>query len=82
MIINPEYVGDLEPDIELKVRTKIGELTACFLASEIEYCKTIYTGWYKEKPNCIVQADDVTEGVSELEISLNILLECEKKFDK
>lgn len=70
----------MEPDIELKLKTEMGEVTACFVSSPISLMKNIYTGWIKEKPGVIVQADSIDEAIDELHISLKFMMEVETEI--
>jgi len=61
--------------MELKLKTKIGELTAIFESEPINCYQDVYVAWFKEQPSIIVQANSVNEAIDELYISLDVLLE-------
>lgn len=66
--------------MELKLQTRLGELTGVFESIPINSYQDEYLAWFKEKPSIIVQANSVNEAIDELYISLNVLLDYEESI--
>ena len=60
---------------ELQINTKIGKLTGIFEAFEIDNFQTIYTAYFKEHPEVIVEASNINFAILELLISLDVYLD-------
>ena len=67
-------------DMELKLKTEIGEVTAVFVSNPINAYKNVYTAWIIEKPGVIVQSDSIGEAIDDLHKSLSLMLEVENKM--
>lgn len=77
---SPTMKQEMEGDMELKLKTEIGDVTAVFVSSPVNAYKNAYTAWIIEKPGVIVQSDSVGEAIDDLHISLRMMLEVEKKM--
>lgn len=63
--------------MELIISTKIGKLTALF---EQDTLNAQYTAYFKEKPGVIVQSDNVSDCIDELNEALDLYLEVEENI--
>lgn len=63
--------------MELIVSTKIGKMKAVF---EQDILSSQYTAYFKEKPGVIVQSDNVSDCIDELNEALDLYLEVEENI--
>ena len=66
--------------IELQLNTDVGELTAIFISDTIDNHKTVWTGWIKEYPGVITQAETIEEAMNQLPGILDMLLKVEMQM--
>ncbi len=60
---------------ELKIQTKIGEMTVIFESIPINCYENIYTAWLKEKPSVIVESNSIENAINEIYISLDLIID-------
>ena len=71
-------IGNILPihEMELKLKTDIGELTAVFVSDILDH-KTVWTAWIREYPGVITQSDNIQEALDKLPGILDLMLEVE-----
>jgi len=64
---------------ELKLKTEIGELIACFETTPISETENIVTGYFKNMKGIVVQESNLSQAIIELHKSLNYHIKYNEK---